>query len=155
VDIALIQAKTPSIYPYEHGKRWLLAPLVAAVPRALWPGKPSLWSGDIAYRYGGAARPGATAQPATMVGDAWIQFGWLGVIFASLALGAVYRVAYTWVARRRNAGWTIALCFVVATYLFSSGLDVASVLTSAAREFVVLGLFAAWVLRPTSSSPER
>jgi hypothetical protein len=154
VDIALIQAKTPSIYPYEHGKRWLLAPLVAAVPRALWPGKPSLWSEDIAYRYGGAARPGGTAQPATLVGDAWIQFGWLGVIFASLALGAFYRVAYTWVSRRRNAGWTIALCFVVATSLFTAGIDVASLLTSAAREFVVLGLVAAWVLGPASSSPE-
>jgi hypothetical protein len=154
MDIALIQAKTPSIYPYEHGKRWLLAPLVAAVPRALWPGKPNLWSEDIAYRYGGASRPGGTAQPAGLVGDGWIQFGWLGVIFASLALGAFYRVAYAWVARRRNAGWTIALCFVVATSVSTGGLDLASVLTTAARTFVVLGLVAAWVLRPASSSPQ-
>src|SRR5262249_34239763 len=40
VDIALIQSRPPSIFPHEHGRRWLQAPLVAAVPRALWPGKP-------------------------------------------------------------------------------------------------------------------
>lgn len=86
-------------------------------------------------------------MPATMVGDAWIQFGWLGVIAASFALGAVYRLVYTWVVRRGSAGWTIALCFVVAGSLFSAGTDLASLLTSAAREFVVLGLVAGWVLR--------
>jgi hypothetical protein len=150
VDVALIQQRTPSQYGYAHGKRWLLAPLVAAVPRAFWPGKPSLSSVDIAVRYGGAA-PGTTSMPATMVGDAWIQFGWLGVIFASLALGAVYRLVYTWVARRPHPGWTIALCFVVAGTLFSGGLDVASLVASAGRTFVVLGLFAVWALRPALS----
>jgi hypothetical protein len=154
IDVALIQSRTPSVYPFEHGKRWLLAPLVAAVPRALWSGKPSLSNGgDLAVKYSGAAR-GTTSMPATMVGDAWIQFGWLGVIFAAFALGAFYRWAYTWVVRRRNAGWTIALCFVVSTALFSAGLDVASLLTSATREFIVLGLFAAWVVHTPARVPE-
>jgi hypothetical protein len=152
VDIALIQSRTPSIYPYEHGKRWLLAPLIAAVPRAIWPGKPSLSNGgELAVKYSGAAA-GTTSMPATTVGDAWIQFGWLGVIGAALALGAFYRFAYTWVARRTNPGWTVALCFVVSTSLFGAGLDVASLLTSAVREFVVLGLFAVWVVRTPSTS---
>jgi hypothetical protein len=150
VDIALIQSGTPSIFPYEHGQRWLLAPLAAAIPRAVWPGKPSLSNGtDLAVKYSRAA-PDTTSMPATTVGDEWIQFGWLGVIGASLILGAVYRLAYTWVARRRSAAWTIALCFVVAGSVFSAGLDVASLMTSAARTFVVLGLFAAWVLRPST-----
>jgi hypothetical protein len=150
LDIALIQSRTPSVYRYEHGKRWLEAPLVAAVPRALWPGKPSLSNGgEIAVRYGGApAGQANTSMPATTVGDAWIQFGWLGVIVASLALGAVYRLVYTWVCRRGSAGWTIALCFVVAGSLFSGGLDLASLLTDAARQFLLLGLVAAWILRP-------
>jgi hypothetical protein len=151
VDIALIQSRTPSIYPYAHGKRWLQAPLLAAIPRALWPGKPALSNGgEIAVRYGGNA-PG-TSMPTTMVGDAWIQFGWLGVIAASLLLGAVFRLLYTWVVRRGSAGWTTALCFVAAGSLFSGGLDLASLLTSAAREFIVLGLVAAWVLRPAGPS---
>jgi hypothetical protein len=155
VDIALIQSRTPSVYPFDHGKRWLLAPAIAAVPRALWPGKPSLSNGgDLAVKYSGAAR-GTTSMPATMVGDAWIQFGWFGIIFASFVLGAFYRWAYTWVVRRRNAGWTIALCFVVSTSLFSAGLDVASLLTSATREFIVLGLFAAWVVHTPARLPER
>jgi hypothetical protein len=147
VDIALIQSRTPSIFPYEHGRRWLQAPLVAAVPRALWAGKPALSTGgEIAVKYGGSPSE-TTSMPTTMVGDAWIQFGWLGVIAASLALGAVYRLTYTWVVRRRSAAWTIALCFVVAGSVFGTGTDLASLLTSAAREFVVLGLVAAWVLR--------
>jgi hypothetical protein len=87
-------------------------------------------------------------MPTTMVGDAWIQFGCLGVIAASLALGAAYRLAYTWVVRRQSAAWTMALCFVVAGSLFSAGLDLASLITSTTREFVVLGLVAAWTLRP-------
>jgi hypothetical protein len=148
VDIALIQSRTPSIFPYQHGRRWLQAPLVAAVPRALWPGKPSLSNGtEIAVKYGGAPASAGTSMPATMVGDAWIQFGWLGVVAASLALGALYRLVYTWVVRRGSAAWTIALCFVVAGSVFSAGTDLASLLTSAAREFVVLGFVAAWVLR--------
>jgi hypothetical protein len=154
LDIALIQTRTPSIYPYEHGKRWLEAPLVAAIPRALWPGKPSLSNGaEIAVKYGGApAGSTGTSMPATMVGDAWIQFGWLGVVAASLLLGAFYRVAYTWVVRRHSAGWTVALCFVVVGSLFSGGLDLASLLTSTAREFIVLGLVAVWILGPAMAS---
>jgi hypothetical protein len=149
VDIALIQSRTPSIYPYAHAKRWLEAPLLAAIPRALWPGKPALSNGgEIAVKYGGNA-PG-TSMPTTMVGDAWIQFGWFGVIAASLLLGTVYRWVYTWVVRRGSAGWTIALCFVAAGSLFSGGLDLASLLTSAVREFIVLGLVATWVLRPAA-----
>jgi hypothetical protein len=152
VDIALIQSRTPSIYGYEHGKRWFLAPLVAAVPRAVWSGKPSLSNGgDIAVKYAGAV-PGTTSMPSTMVGDAWIQFGWLGVIGAALALGAAYRLAYTWVVRRRSPAWTLALCFVVAQSVFSAGLDLASLVTSAARTFLVLGLFASWVMRPSNPS---
>jgi hypothetical protein len=155
-DVALIQARTPSIYPYEHGSRWWFAPLAAAVPRALWPGKPSFSNGpEIAFKYGGAPTAYGTSMPTTQVGDEWIQFGWLGVIIASLTLGAIYRVAYTWVSRRRNAGWTIALCFVVSTFLFSAGLDVASLLTVAMRDFVVLGLVAAWVTRPAVNNNER
>jgi hypothetical protein len=156
VDVALIQAKTPSIYPYEHGKRWLLAPLAAGIPRAVWPSKPSLSNGsEIAFRYGGAPTPMGTSMPATMVGDMWIQFGWLGIVAGSLLVGAFYRLAYIWVARRGNAAWTIALCYVVSTFLFSAGLDVASLLTAATREFLVLGLVAAWVLRPATSDEER
>jgi putative Mn2+ efflux pump MntP len=94
-------------------------------------------------------------MPETMVGDMWIQFGWLGIIGASLLVGAFYRSAYTWVARRRNAGWTIALCYVVSTYLFSAGLDIASLLTAATREFLVVGVVAAWVLHPATSDDER
>jgi hypothetical protein len=86
-----------------------------------------------------------------MVGDAWIQFGWWGVIGASLILGALYRLVYTWVVRRRSAGWTVALCFVVVGSLFSGGLDLASLLTSAGREFLVLGLVAVWILGPAVS----
>jgi hypothetical protein len=150
VDVVLIQTRTPSVFPFEHGRRWLRAPVVAAVPRALWRGKPSFSNGaDLAVRYAGAA-PGTTSMPATMVGDAWIQFGWLGVIGGSLALGAVYRLVYVWVARRRNQGWTLALCFVVAGSLFSAGLDLASLVTSAARVFLVLAIVASWVLRPAT-----
>jgi hypothetical protein len=156
VDVALIQARTPSVYPYEHGKRWLLAPLAAGIPRAIWSGKPSLSNGsEIAFRYGGSPTPTGTSMPETMVGDMWIQFGWLGIIGASLLVGAFYRSAYTWVARRRNAGWTIALCYVVSTYLFSAGLDIASLLTAATREFLVVGVVAAWVLHPATSDDER
>jgi hypothetical protein len=152
-DIALIQSRTPSLYRYEHGSRWWRAPLAAAIPRALWPGKPTLSNGaEIATRYGGApAGTTGTSMPATMVGDAWIQFGWWGVIGASLILGALYRLVYTWVVRRRSAGWTVALCFVVVGSLFSGGLDLASLLTSAGREFLVLGLVAVWVLGPAVS----
>lgn len=66
---------------------------VAAIPRELWPEKPvnpqNLIQGfaDTAYK--------CPAQPLSLLGEAYWNFGWFGILFVPLAFGLVTRAAFT------------------------------------------------------------
>ena len=97
----LVRAYTPTLYPYENGSTFERLP-ASFVPRALWPGKPSLslatWFAD---RYWGRinAKDNST-QAMTFMGEFYLNFGPLAVVFGMFLVGIGYRTWYVWLASR-------------------------------------------------------
>jgi hypothetical protein len=88
--VALVIADTPSSQPYQYGAT-LLPLLTAWIPRAFWPDKPledlgNQWARE--YGYVGIT-DFATSYNLNWLAEMYINGGWLGVAFLSLAVGAL------------------------------------------------------------------
>ena len=88
--VAYIHSMTPSEIPYQYGRTYSYF-AVALVPRALWPEKPQAGSanGFFAISYGLLTEEGAktTTFGMSLLGEAFINFGWVGVILVMLVQG--------------------------------------------------------------------
>jgi hypothetical protein len=88
--VAYIHSMTPSEIPYQYGRTYSYF-AVALIPRAFWPGKPQAGSanGFFAISYGLLTEEGAktTTFGMSLLGEAFINFGWPGVIFVMLIQG--------------------------------------------------------------------
>lgn len=103
---------TPSQIPHRLGAT-LEGLWVGAVPRLLWPEKPTIGIGYwFAVHYWGTP-PGVTEVPQTVThpGELYIDFGLVGVIVGMALLGLWYRFAYT--ALRPAESGTAALLYTV------------------------------------------
>ncbi len=88
--VAYIYSMTPSEIPYQYGRTYSYF-AVALIPRALWPGKPQAGSanGFFAISYGLLTEEGAktTTFGMSLLGEAFINFGWAGVILVMFIQG--------------------------------------------------------------------
>jgi predicted small integral membrane protein len=88
--VAYIHSMTPSEIPYQYGRTYSYF-AVALIPRALWPEKPQAGSanGFFAISYGLLTEEGAktTTFGMSLLGEAFINLGWAGVIFVMLIQG--------------------------------------------------------------------
>jgi predicted small integral membrane protein len=93
--VAYIHAMTPSEIPYQYGRTYSYF-AVALIPRALWPGKPQAGSanGFFAISYGLLTEEGAktTTFGMSLLGEAFINFGWLGVVLVMFVQGLAISV---------------------------------------------------------------
>lgn len=93
--VAYIHSMTPSEIPYQYGRTYSYF-AVALIPRALWPGKPQAGSanGFFAISYGLLTEEGAktTTFGMSLLGEAFINFGWLGVILVMFVQGLAISV---------------------------------------------------------------
>lgn len=86
----------------EHGHffygRTYLGLLVFPIPRALWPGKPGLadWQWEIQTFWRPTAELGAIV---TMLGEAYANFGYVGVFLYSVILARLMYSLYRWMSR--------------------------------------------------------
>jgi oligosaccharide repeat unit polymerase len=86
----VIMSRLTELFPGQFGFLGLEIPyhgLIHPIPRALWPGKPEGLSVDIVAAMG--ADSANVTFAATFVGEAYMSGGLLGVLIASLLLGAV------------------------------------------------------------------
>lgn len=90
---ALIYTLVPGVLPYEEGHTYEDIPLVL-IPRVLYPNKPASeeyfrtrWTVRLGLQTWESAKRTAIAIPAT--GEAYWNFGWLGVLLVPLALGLI------------------------------------------------------------------
>jgi hypothetical protein len=89
---AIIIQRTPDQVPYSSPAQLLEAPAADVVPRALWPGKPILNTGDqFSQQYYGLP-PGLTSSAITPVGDFYRHGGWVVVIAGMFVLGCGTRL---------------------------------------------------------------
>lgn len=88
--VAYIYSMTPSVVPYQYGKTYSFF-LVSFIPRLLWPDKPTAGSanGFYAVTYGITSEEGAktTTFGVSILGEAFMNFGWPGVVLIMLLQG--------------------------------------------------------------------
>ncbi len=88
--VAYIYSMTPSVIPYQYGKTYSFF-LVSFIPRIIWPDKPTAGSanGYYAVTYGVTSEEGAktTTFGVSILGEAFMNFGWAGVILIMLVQG--------------------------------------------------------------------
>jgi len=88
--VAYIYSMTPSVIPYQYGKTYSFF-LVSFIPRIVWPDKPTAGSanGYYAVTYGVTSEEGAktTTFGVSILGEAFMNFGWPGVILIMLVQG--------------------------------------------------------------------
>ena len=88
--VAYIYSMTPSVIPYQYGKTYSFF-LVSFIPRIIWPDKPTAGSANSFYAvtYGVTSEEGAktTTFGVSILGEAFMNFGWPGVILIMLVQG--------------------------------------------------------------------
>ena len=88
--VAHIHSLTPSLVPYQYGETYSYF-IVALIPRVLWPDKPQAGNanGFFAVTYGLTSEEGAktTTFGVSLLGEAFINFGWAGVVVIMLIQG--------------------------------------------------------------------
>jgi len=91
---ALIIEMTPDVVPYQHGRLYSYF-LVTLVPRVLWPDKPSINEANRFYQVAYGLTPewhlDSISIACGFVGEAYINFGWLGVPFVVTLVGMALR----------------------------------------------------------------
>ena len=101
-NVALIEADTPSLFPFANGANYYELPAIVFVPRALWPAKPALTEGaDFSRSYWQITQSSiTTSTPLTQIGDLYRNFGLLGLIIGmvvwGLAIGFWQTLRYRW-----------------------------------------------------------
>jgi hypothetical protein len=84
---------TPSVVPYQNGDLYSFL-LITWIPRALWPGKPSVNEANQFYQVAyGLSTEEDLANVSISIGvatEAYINFGWLGVAGIMFLIGVIF-----------------------------------------------------------------
>jgi O-antigen polysaccharide polymerase Wzy len=116
--VAHIHAMTPSVVPYQYGETYSYF-IVALVPRVLWPNKPVAGSANSFFgvTYGLQTEEGAkvTTFGVSILGEAYINFGWPGVALVMLFQGLILGVLQHMFGETRSGagGQAVFLAFFV------------------------------------------
>jgi hypothetical protein len=146
--IALIKARTPSVYEYGGGSRYALLPLFVVVPRALWSDKPVLQDGlEFSHTYWEIPVAARTGTPITQIGDLYRNFAWPGVLLGLGAWGVVVawftRLCARWRSPRVEMLYLVSLLYWI-PYVES---DLPELIAAASKALPVTAA-AAWLLLP-------
>ncbi|MCM3869117.1 MAG: hypothetical protein ND895_00290 [Pyrinomonadaceae bacterium] len=116
--VAHIHAMTPSVVPHQHGETYSYF-VVALIPRVLWPEKPVAGSANTFFgvNYGLQTEESAkiTTFGVSMIGEAYINFGWPGVVLIMLFQGLILGVLQHIFGESRSGpgGQAVFLAFFV------------------------------------------
>jgi hypothetical protein len=90
---AIILQRTPGQIAFDSPAQLVEAPLLDAVPRAIWPGKPILAPGyQFSQQYYGIPSTIYTASAISPIGDLYRHGGWIPVIAGMLIFGCGVRL---------------------------------------------------------------
>lgn len=124
--LALVVKYTPEIQPFQWGRTMIIAPLIAFVPTALWPGKydyiNAVASGvDFGSTYFGI-NDNESGVAITQVGELYLNFGALGIPLGMFIIGVLCRAAYQWfIAHGRTPTGVLIYVFVYVHLIFIEG----------------------------------
>ncbi len=86
-EVQFVLSSYPRYYEFTRGYS-LLTPWVVFVPRSMWPSKPVPWGRDLAWKYG-YRHDTVVSVAATVQGEGYVNFGWLGWASFPFAFGAL------------------------------------------------------------------
>lgn len=151
--VALIQSRTPAVYPYANGRRYTLLPAIVTLPRAVWPDKPILNDGlEFSHTYWEVPPMITTATPLTQPGDLYRNFAWPGVLIGMAAWGMVVGFLARLNGTRRSPRLEL-VCLValvqVVPYVDS---DLPQLIAGTSRTLLLAALVA-WLTLPGPTGP--
>jgi len=88
------------------------------IPRAIWPSKPVGSGYVITQRWLGTEKPSYTVS-FTFIGEAYVNFGWVGVILVMLVTGKIVRVLNTYM-RQESHNAVVWLAWLLASPDFAT-----------------------------------
>lgn len=113
--VSALMNTVPSVAPYKYGETYL--PMVTwIVPRFVWPDKPTFQFFNDIGRETGLIAPNdyQTTVVYTLIGELYLDFGYLGVPLGMLVLGIAYRWLYqALMSGRRNQTAVLAYALLV------------------------------------------
>lgn len=116
--VAHIHSMTPSVVPYQYGQTYSYF-AVSLMPRVVWPDKPVAGSANrfFGVNYGLQTEEGSktTTFGVSILGEAYINFGWAGVVLIMLLQGLVLGVLQHIFGESRSGpgGQAVFLAFFV------------------------------------------
>lgn len=139
---------TPQPYDYMLGSGWLEV-FYFWVPRGLWPDKPVSYSLTFAQTYLSSLNEsqGSFFSP-TLLGDAYLNFGPIGVPLLMLALGVALRLWYDRLTARRSAAGVVV--YAASLYWIAMAPEQA---LQVFLELVISYVAIAWVVTVIGRSP--
>jgi hypothetical protein len=146
--VALIEARTPSMYPHTGAARYRDLAQIALVPRALWQDKPVLDDGlDFSHTYWEIPRTTTTYTPITQPGDLYRGFGWAGALIGMLIWGGMVGGLTRLLGRQPSARAEMLYLFVLFTAVVNIESDIPQVVATGAKAIPTAAV-AAWLLLP-------
>lgn len=117
--LTLVIRDTPAVMDYQFGET-ILPLLVAWIPRQLWEEKPTISFGKLfAETYMGEffAGTGTSASP-TLLGEAYLNFHFPGVLLVTFLSGVIIRSIYVWLIKLNFGAPSVFIYSQFFLYLF-------------------------------------
>ena len=151
--VALIQARTPEVYPYANGRRYTLLPALIALPRLVWADKPILNDGlEFSHTYWEVPPSITTATPLTQPGDLLRNFAWPGVIVGMAIWGALIGLLTRLNAARASPRLELVCLVALVQVVPFVDSDLPQLLAGASRTLLVAAVVA-WLTLPGAAGP--
>ncbi|MBC8029372.1 MAG: O-antigen polysaccharide polymerase Wzy [Pyrinomonadaceae bacterium] len=154
--VAYIYSMTPSVVPYQYGKTYSFF-LVSFIPRIVWPDKPTSGSANSFYAvtYGVTSEEGAktTTFGVSILGEAFMNFGWAGVVLIMLLQGILIGAMQHSFGGKVSGpgGQAVFLCFFV--YFLNGIGSSAEIMFGGILQNLILGyLLLLWARQKPSKS---
>lgn len=116
-----VYTKTPDIVPFQEGRLYTFS-FAGLIPRFIWPDKPSASEANQFYQVAyGVTREESLQTVSFAIGyltEAYIAFGWLGVVFIMFLLGNFYRLIIDTFFKSNDSIIAQAVGLVAITQLF-------------------------------------
>jgi oligosaccharide repeat unit polymerase len=150
-----IMERVPRDHDYKYGSSYIVIPFFF-VPRAIWPDKPEVglgaWTKRVLFHQKRVQNAG---WPPTVVGEAWINFGLIGILVVPFLVGMFFRYIYESCRPLLGRSLPVTAVYSVAAYKLGFNcveLDLSVGLVSTFGVVVPL-MFVLWLARGRGGRP--